>query len=188
MAKKEDKNNDKKEKKEPEVKKSFFKDERVKLIFGVFLLLFSLYLFITLLSFIFTWHQDQSFEWQNVFSSSGIRVSNWGGKLGAFFADLFMSSWFGLPALAIPVIPILWGLRLLHYKPVPFWRTIFKVILGIVLFSIVLAFLFGTANGFVGSGPGGAHGHFIAQWLTALIGKLGTAFLLLLALIAYGIY
>ncbi len=188
MAKKEDKNNDKKEKKEPEVKKKFFKDERVKLIFGVFLLLFSLYLFITLLSFIFTWHQDQSFEWQNVFSSSGIRVSNWGGKLGAFFADLFMSSWFGLPALAIPVIPILWGLRLLHYKPVPFWRTIFKVILGIVLFSIVLAFLFGTANGFVGSGPGGAHGHFIAQWLTALIGKLGTAFLLLLALIAYGIY
>lgn len=188
MAKKDEKNNDKKEKKEPEVKKSIFKDERVKLIFGVFLLLFSIYLFITLLSYVFTWHQDQSFEWQNVFSSSGIRVSNWGGKLGAFFADLFMSSWFGLPALAIPVIPILWGLRLLHYKPVPFWKTIFKVILGIVLFSIVLAFLFGTANGFVGSGPGGAHGHFIALWLSALIGKLGTAFLLLLALVAYGIY
>jgi hypothetical protein len=37
---------------------------------------------------------------------------------------------------------------------------------------------FGHAGGFLGSGPGGAHGFYMAEWLNALIGKTGTAFLL----------
>jgi DNA segregation ATPase FtsK/SpoIIIE, S-DNA-T family len=32
----------------------------------------------------------------------------------------------------------------------------------------------------LGSGPGGAHGYFMAEWLNAFIGKTGTAFLLVL--------
>jgi S-DNA-T family DNA segregation ATPase FtsK/SpoIIIE len=60
--------------------------------------------------------------------------------------------------------------------------------LGMVLLSILLGFLFTDTNGFLGSGLGGAHGLFVSQWLVAFIGKLGTAFLLAITIIAYLIY
>ena len=41
--------------------KQFTRDERVKLVFGIFFILFSLYLFLALISFLFTWKVDQSF-------------------------------------------------------------------------------------------------------------------------------
>jgi len=59
---------------------------------------------------------------------------------------------------------------------------------GTVLLSLVLGFLFRATGGFLGSGLGGAHGLFVSDWISAFIGKVGTAFLLLVFCIAYTIY
>lgn len=187
MAKQEEKTVDKKA--EPEIqKKSFFKDERVRFTLGIFTVFFAIYLTIAFISYLFTWQVDQSFEWQNIFSGSDTRVQNWTGKIGASFSVQFMNRWFGIASFSIPFIIGLLGLRLLKTRPLPFRKTTFKLIIGTVLLSLVLGFLFQTTGGFLGSGLGGAHGLFVSNWISALVGKVGTAFLLLLCCIAYTIY
>lgn len=187
MAKQEEKPVDKKG--EPEIqKKSFFKDERVRFTFGVFTIFFAIYLTIAFVSYLFTWQVDQSFEWQNIFSGSENRVQNWTGKIGASFSVQFMNRWFGVASFSFPFIIGLLGLRLLKTRPLPFRKTTFKLLIGTVLLSLALGFLFQTAGGFLGSGLGGAHGLFVSNWISALVGKVGTAFLLILCCIAYTIY
>ncbi|MGE0088616.1 MAG: DNA translocase FtsK 4TM domain-containing protein [Bacteroidales bacterium] len=190
MAKDKDDSNTGKNPKEKSTteKKSFLKDERVRFTIGLFALLLSIYILISFISYLFTWKVDQSFEWQNLFSGSDIRVKNWTGKLGASISALFMNKWFGISSLAFPLIIAVYGLKLLKLYTGKIWKLTFKVIIGVVLFSLISGFLFSTAHGFLGSGLGGAHGLFIAEWISAIIGKVGTAFLLLLFLIAYTIY
>lgn len=165
----------------PSTKKGFHRDERIKFIAGVFIFLFSLYLLIALVSFVFTWKADQSFGWQNVFSASDIRVENWAGKAGAFLGNLFMSDGFGLAALVFPLIFGLGGLRLMKLRPYPFRKTSRILIVSVILASLVFGFLFGTAQGYMGNGLGGAHGVFVTKWLDSFLGKVGTAMLLLFA-------
>jgi len=106
MAKDKDDSNTGKNPKEKNTteKKSFLKDERVRFTIGLFALLLSIYILISFISYLFTWKVDQSFEWQNLFSGSDIRVKNWTGKLGASISALFMNKWFGISSLAFPLI------------------------------------------------------------------------------------
>ena len=117
-----------------ESKVGFFRDERVWFISGMFSCLFSIYLSIALVSFIFTWQADQSFEWQNVFSASDVSVENWGGKVGAFFANMLISDGFGLGSFVIPLIIGLGGLRLMKLRPYPF-RKASRTLLIIAILS-----------------------------------------------------
>ena len=83
-----------KKKTEPKVKKNHLRDERIRLVLGVSIVLFSIFLFIAFFSFLFTWKQDQSISWDKLFSGSSLVVDNWSGKMGALFANLFMNNWF----------------------------------------------------------------------------------------------
>lgn len=169
-------------------KKPLLKDERVRFTIGLFTLLLSVYITIAFVSYLFTWKVDQSFEWQNLFSGSDIRVKNWTGKLGASISMQFMHKWFGVSSLAFPLIFAVFALKLLKLYNGRIWKPTFKVIVGVVIFSLVTGFLFGTAHGFLGSGLGGAHGLFVSEWISAILGKVGAAFLLLVMVIAYTIY
>ena len=169
-------------------KKTLLKDERVRFTIGLFTLLLSIYITIAFISYLFTWKVDQSFEWQNLFSGSDVRVKNWTGKLGASISMQFMHKWFGVSSLAFPLIFAVFALKLLKLYNGRLWKPTFKVIVGVVIFSLVTGFLFGTAHGFLGSGLGGAHGLFVSEWISAILGKVGTAFLLLVMVIAYTIY
>ena len=191
MAKQNDKDKEKTKESSPEPelpKKSFFKDERVRFTAGVFAVFLGIYLTIAFISYLFTWQADQSFEWQDIFSGSSVNVANWTGKVGASFAVQFMNRWFGISSLTVPFIVLLIGLRLLKIRALPLRKTTFKLLIGTILLSLVFGFLFRTTGGFLGSGLGGAHGLFIADWISSFIGKVGTAFLLLLLVIAYSIY
>ncbi len=180
---------DKKANESDEQKKgSFFEDERVKFTIGVFVVFFAIFLALSQISYIFTWRTDQSAEWASVFSGSSLRVENWGGKVGALFASSLMNHSFGISSLVIPFLVVLLGLKQLKIKPFQIRRTFFKSILGIVLLSLVLGFLFGDFGGFLGSGLGGQHGLFISQWMSAFVGKLGTALLLFIFSVAFIIY
>lgn len=169
-------------------KKNFFKDERVLFTLGLFTILFALYLVIAFVSYLFVWKSDQSFEWQSIFSSSSVRVDNWGGKVGASFASQFLNRWFGISSFIIPFLIGIAGFRFLKVRLLPLRKTLFKGILGMILASLIFGFLFEGAGGFLGSGLGGGHGIFVTEWLNAFIGKAGTAFLLLVFTMAYLIY
>lgn len=182
------KQNDKTKSNTKDQNKSLLKDERIRFTLGLFTVLLSVYLTIAFFSYLFSWKVDQSFEWQSIFSSSSVRVDNFAGKVGASFAAQFMNRWFGLSSFAIPFVILIVGLRLLKIRLLPLRKTFYKSIIGIVLVSLILGFLFEDANGYLGSGLGGAHGLFVTSWLNAFIGKAGTAFLLIVLTVAYLIY
>lgn len=163
-------------------------DERVRFTIGLFILLLGLYFLLAFISYVFTWKIDQSFEWQSIFSGTDVKVSNWGGRLGATLSNQFMNRWFGLPSLAFPLILVLWGLKLLKVIRRRLLKFVFKTLLGILVSSLTLGFLFKDLGGFMGSGLGGAHGLFVSDWLASVVGKLGGAFLVLLLVTSYTIY
>ncbi|QKG79762.1 DNA translocase FtsK [Tenuifilum thalassicum] len=164
-----------------------FQDERVRFTIGLFILLFGIYIMLAFISFLFTWKVDQSIEWVSIFSGDS-PVSNWGGRLGATLSNQFINHWFGIAALGFPMIFIFWGLKLLKFVNLKLVKTIYKIVLGILVFSLVFGFLFRESGGYLGSGIGGAHGLFVANWLKAVLGIVGSAFIVTFVLIAYLIY
>jgi S-DNA-T family DNA segregation ATPase FtsK/SpoIIIE len=60
--------------------------------------------------------------------------------------------------------------------------------IGMILFSVLFAYVSGSLNQFLGSGPGGSHGYFISRLLIAYLGVPGTGFLLLTFLLAFLIF
>ncbi|OFX26604.1 MAG: cell division protein FtsK [Bacteroidetes bacterium GWA2_31_9b] len=159
-------------------KASFFTDERLKIILGVFTLFLAAFLTLAFVSYLFTWKADQSFQFENVFSSADIMVENWTGKAGAFLSNMFINKGFGISSFIFPFIFLVIGLRFFKFRWFPLRRIIKIGLIACILTSILFGFLFGTAKGFLGSGLGGGHGFFVSQWLNSLIGKVGTAFLL----------
>lgn len=164
---------------------AFFKDEKFKIVFGLFILFFAALLTLSFFSFFFTWKNDQSFEWGQVFSGSSVQVENWSGKTGAKLAYVFMTKGIGIAAFGIPFMLFLIGFRLLSIRLMPLRKTIRNIIVLSLLLSLILGYIGGDANGYLGSGLGGNHGFFISTWLNAVLGRTGTAFLLLLCTMAF---
>jgi S-DNA-T family DNA segregation ATPase FtsK/SpoIIIE len=167
---------------------SFLRDERFKLTLGIFFILFSLYLYLAFISYFFTWKTDQSFEWSRVFSGPEVMVDNWAGKFGAFLANKFMNHWFGIASAILPFILLITGLRLINIRTLPLGKATRILLVGTILLSIFLSFLFGEAGGFLGSGLGGGHGYFLSEWLSSLLGKVGTTFLLAILILAFALF
>ncbi|UCG27027.1 MAG: DNA translocase FtsK 4TM domain-containing protein, partial [Bacteroidales bacterium] len=99
----------------------FFRDDRTKLVFGLFLIVFALFLTLAFISYLFTWKIDQSFRWESIFSGSEITVENWSGKTGAWFSYLFINRWFGISSFSLPFLLLVSGFRLLNLKLLPLW-------------------------------------------------------------------
>jgi len=188
MKKRSKKNNKAKNKNKSAKRRDYsvLRDERIKFITGLIITGFSVYLFFAFIAYLFWWKADQSFA-TPVISGAEAQVNNWSGKSGAWFADIFINKGFGLAAFFIPVILAAIGLRMLHIKRINAFRISRNLVLGTIFLSIVLSYIFGHANGMLGSGPGGAHGYFISQWLNAFMGKLGTGILLFVVFISYTI-
>ncbi len=166
----------------------FLKDERFRLTFGIFFILFTLYLYLVFISYFFTWKTDQSFEWSRVFSGPEVVVENWGGKFGAFLANKFINHWFGVASFILPLILFVFGLRLVNIRAFKAGKTTLICLTGTILMSVLLSFIFGDGGGFLGSGPGGSHGFFLNEWITAILGKTGTALLLSVLGLAFILY
>ncbi len=167
---------------------AFLKDHRFHLSLGIFLLILTLILTLALVSFLFTWRIDQSIEWSNLFVNREVQAANWSSKIGAILANTLINKWFGLASFSIPFLIGLIGLKLLDIKLLPLGPTLRNVLFISIWFSIFLSFLFGDANGYFGSGPGGEHGLFMASWLKTLIGPVGTFFLLMLILFVFLVF
>jgi len=108
-----------------------------------------------------------------------MQVENWGGKLGAYLANLLINRWFGIASFGFPVITIIIGFLFLNIKILPLGKTLRTGLIGIIIFSVMFGFILGDANGYLGSGPGGNHGYFISIWLSSVLGTTGTALFLI---------
>jgi DNA segregation ATPase FtsK/SpoIIIE, S-DNA-T family len=157
---------------------NFFKDERLHKSVGLFLILFSAYLFIAFTSYLFTWKYDQNiiddkmFDW--VFNGDEVLVQNWLGKLGAFTAHHFLKIWFGIASYTFTFIAFILGFKAL------FKHTLFSLVKSLKVSFILIIWLSTTMAFFSQNSEydflGGLYGYQINQWLTGVIGQVGTGF------------
>jgi DNA segregation ATPase FtsK/SpoIIIE, S-DNA-T family len=167
---------------------SFLTDERFKITLGIMLSGFAVLLFISFISYLFTWKTDQSFDWSRVFSEPEYRVDNWSGKVGAYFSNLFINRWFGVSSLAVPFMLLLIGFSLMRIRIKRLGFIIRVTFAGMILFSVWLGFVFEGFSGILGSGLGGKHGLYLSQWLRSFAGILGAGLILLTITIIWMVF
>ncbi|MEP6595299.1 MAG: DNA translocase FtsK 4TM domain-containing protein [Ginsengibacter sp.] len=168
--------------------KELWKDERTHKIMGTFFLLIAFLLFVAFTSYLFTWQEDQS----KVFKGAKILLpsheepmSNMLGAAGAYFADLFFRKGFGIASYLVCSFFFIIGVNLFFGKKLfSLSRNIKYVIIGLPLISVAAAFIM-KENPFAW---GGGAGDMINNWLQQIIGKVGTAAVLLVAGLSYIIW
>ena len=171
-----------------EKSKSFFTDERIKFVFGILITGFALYLLLACVAYLFWWKTDLSLSNSEVLSGPDVEVKNWSGKSGHFLAKMIITFGFGYGAFFIPLIFGAIGLYLLNFPKIKLLKLIAKFTFAAIILSLILSFIFGKLNGYLGSGPGGAQGYFITEWLNAFMGKIGTGVIVAFIAISYLVF
>lgn len=166
----------------------FFRDDKFRITFGSFLILFSVYVVISFISYFFTWEADHDFSWARVLSGSDIMVQNHAGKVGAWISSLFLNKWFGIASFSFPVYLAAAGIKMLGIKSLKTRKLLISLIITTFILSVFLGFIFVNQTRFLGSGPGGAHGYFLSQWLKSVLGSAGTIFLLIIMSLGFILY
>lgn len=189
MAKKQNsvKNSSKSEKgTSPKKKRTGKKRDYSKLgkVLGLLLILLSIFLLIALISYIFTGKQDQDILQGNgvaVIFDKDVMVKNWIGGFGAWLAHIFAFSGFGIASLLFVPAFFIIGVKLLFSTTLfPISKLAKQLILGLILFSIVFAYILPEYPIF-----GGAFGLYCNAWLEGVFGSLGTGILIFVAFISY---
>lgn len=160
---------------------AFAKNEQFQKIFGLTLLLFSVYLAIAFTSFVFTWEVDQDKVLGNLFSPE-VTVENWLGKLGALLAHTFIHKWFGIASYIIAFAAFISGLRITFNIGDFNFRRIYSYSFFFLIFtSITLAYFFNDALFYMG----GAFGYTMSTLLNSVLGFIGTGVLLLFSFVVF---
>ncbi|WP_375324615.1 DNA translocase FtsK [Flagellimonas sp. GZD32] len=157
-------------------KLSFKPSKQNKIIFGSLLIVLSIALFFSFMSFYFTWQDDQSLL--SEFANRNAEASNLLNKFGASVSHFFMYQGFGLASFVFPLLLAVTGLYLflgLELKGL-MGKWIWGLI-GVIWGSIALGF-------FASSYPllGGLIGFEMNDFLQDYTGKIGVFLILLFVL------
>ena len=152
---------------------------------GLFLLLFSLYVFVAAVAHLFVWKNDLGILANNPLNSAAV-IKNVCGGGGAKLANYLIGNSFGVFGVLIPIIGMLFGGFLLLERSRVLWRTALSIMLITICGSLTLATITG-ADGCFGSGWGGEFGVAVVDMLKAKIGVMGVIFTLVACWIVTGI-
>ena len=159
-------------------KKSSFKLSRKnKIILGSFLIVLSIALFISFVSYYFTWQEDQSLLTE--FKDRNNEAANLLNKFGAAISHFFIYQGFGLASFVFPILLALTGLYL--FLGLDTKKLLSKWIwglVGLIWASIALGF-FATSQPLLG----GLIGYEMNDFLQDYTGKIGVLLLLIFTFI-----
>lgn len=164
------------------------KDERTTKILGAVSLLTAVFVFIAIISYLFTWQEDQDIVHQfgvKIFATQDVKVQNMLGVLGAYIAHQLVYNGFGAASILVSSLFFVVGVNLLFGKKIfSIQRNIKYLIVGLVVFATSFAFLSPQSN----FSWGGAVGEYASNWLVKWLGNFGTGSILLLAFFSYIIW
>jgi S-DNA-T family DNA segregation ATPase FtsK/SpoIIIE len=174
-------------------KKNYFSltSDNKKQIFGIFLLIISIILFLSVVTFDRRDEASLTTLFSDFFSSFDhkIEIHNWLGVVGAHFSTFLVKQTFGYFSITIPIVIFLWGLS--FFKKIDY-KFRLHISNSLLLGSIIIAsflgvlrnynFLSGTyeLSGFIGD--------HIGNFLTGLLGGIGSILLLAGVFIALMIF
>ncbi|MEP6616708.1 MAG: DNA translocase FtsK 4TM domain-containing protein [Ginsengibacter sp.] len=176
------------EKEEKIVGRELWRDERTHKIFGALFLLFAFLLFVAFTSYLFTWTSDGKYfnQWHKLLMpSDDIKVDNLLGTFGVLLSFLFIYYGFGVASYLFCSFLFIIGVNLFVGRKIfSLSRNIKYVIIGLLVISV--------SASFITSGSrfpwGGGVGKELNLWMQQMIGKVGTAAVLLVALLSYIIW
>lgn len=161
---------------------SFIHNERFQKIFGLTLLLFSVYLVIAFTSYCFTWESDQAKVLGNLFSPE-VKANNWLGKFGALLSHIFLYKWFGISSYLLAFLGFITGLRItFNIGPAYFRKAYIYSFFFLVFISVTLGYIFTDEKLLF---LGGAYGYTMSNKLNGYLGYTGTGILLLFAFVVF---
>lgn len=161
---------------------------QIRLGAGIFFLLAGVFICYSIISYYFTWNEDQDkfFTAGNhsiwyLLWSNDLEVSNKSGHLGATIGHIFVYKGAGIASIAIGLGVAAMGLNLLYEKkPVTLLRYMRWISILLLLLAPTLTYLFPNSSFRIG----GALGNRIIDVLEIQLGTSGTG-MLLLAVISF---
>ena len=161
------------------------RDERTWKIVGFIFLFIAFFLFISFISYFFTWENDQSEIRKISLFGDNANIHNLLGALGALISHFFIYKGFGIASLLICTFFFVVGVNLMFRKRVwSVWKNLRYVTIGMLVFSVCLAFVFTNSQ----FSYGGSVGKMIVDWLDKLLGTVGTGALLVVMAMGYIIW
>ncbi|MEM9929007.1 MAG: DNA translocase FtsK 4TM domain-containing protein, partial [Bacteroidota bacterium] len=155
-------------------------DERIPKLFGMFIIIVSIYFFVAFTSYLFTWKidQDRVLRWSwKLLLNDGPTVDNWLGRLGAFLSNFYIYYLFGIASFGLVYFFLRMGLSFLGRNKVKSLGNLFvKVMLGVIGFSVLFEFVLGDMMQFP---IGGGVGKYLVSHLTGVLGSFGVVLMLL---------
>lgn len=156
-----------------------------KILIGAFLMVVSIIMILSFLSFLSTWRQDQSTL--DELTNREVPTGNLLNKLGVFLGDLFVFKGFGIAAFIIPVLLFLTGIYLFAAKRHIFSLSRKRLLthwfwgLLIMLWTAVTLGFFYESNALLG----GTVGFELNDYLRDYTGLIGTVLILAFLAIVY---
>ncbi len=165
--------------------RDFFKSKRLRKAIGLFFLLSSVFMALAFFSYLFTWKTDdalldgRTLNWE-LLTDATVDVANVMGRAGAILAHLFIKQWFGVGSFLLLLILFISGLRMLSGKRLlPLGKTTGYSLFFLIWFSVFFGYVIASGELLI---LGGIFGFESAVWLNGLLGKAGTALLLLFSM------
>ena len=177
--------------------KHILTDERTHFVIGIVVLISTVYLLVSFISYFFTGAADYSnFDSSTTLMDKAHRtgIQNWSSIIGAYLAEKFINQWFGVSSFFIVVFLFVLGLRFMKAKVASLWKTFFHCCFWLIWLSAFLGYLLYAYSSLFPAGKdlfffsiAGQHGEGASEWLTTYVGMPGTFMILIGTLLIYSI-
>lgn len=153
-----------------------FHNDIFNFLFGILLVLVSVYMIIAFISYLYTGAADQSLVMDlrnGELENTNQAFQNYCGSIGAVISHFFIYDCFGLSAFIVPFFIGLTGLKMTKAYNVNLLKWFFALSVIMIWCSVTFAKLLTPILGDSIFNPGGGHGQFCCQWLENVIGTPG---------------
>lgn len=155
---------------------------------GLAVAVFTLFTFVSVASYLFTWQSDQSLMSHPDMMDKGVEVANLGGKAGYRWSHFLVARCFGLGSFALIFLMGTVAFRLFFWdRHIGMLRMTMVTLSGTFLSSLIFAYfsrMFGEDT-FFGGGLGGDAGHAVIAWMDNLVADIITGGILLVLTVAW---
>ncbi len=161
--------------------------EAARLLSGLFFAALAVFTVVALLSYLFTWSDDQSLLSDPALWNNSVDAQNQAGKIGFVWANFLLSDLFGIGAFIVPFFFGGLAVYALKIKKINLVKFFLLSLYGCVIISISFSYIFAFTkfNDLFGNGVGGSYGFFVNEWLFSMFGAPGAGAIILLVLILW---
>ncbi len=166
---------------------SFLTDEKTRVIAGVLLSFFTVFVGIGMVSYFFAGAADQSkmhLSWSDLHAERS-NIQNITSVTGAVISHLLIQKSFGIASFSFLFFLAVISFRLLQKKLMSIWSAFFHSAFWLIFGSLIMGFVNVHFQPMTFFALGGEHGDFVSNWFSSYVGNLGTVFIILGALIVY---